>query len=208
MNHIISYTSSIKSAIRSAISSEDEQIEVPFNNSTNELVEVPFNNSTNTLVEVPFDNSTNSFTYTCDFFDVCKNIFSNQYVDSINCNCLCENKPHLKSELEELLDDNDNEIIFITDDSINNTFKYIPSIFYSESTFKSNRIFSCTKISTNGDIISLIFKNDNNNNRLLLSGFMYKNNEKYNISEFNAEPKIKINNIIYENIAVCKISKY
>ena len=196
MNNVIYYTSSIRSAIASAITST--------NSSEDELVDIPFDSSNNILV----DNSTNSFTYTCDFFDICKNIFSNQYVDLINCNCLCENKPNSKSELEELLDDNDNEIIFITDDSINNTFKYIPSIFYSESTFKSNRIFSCTKISTNGDIISLIFKNDNNNNRLLLDGFMYKNNEKYNISEFNAEPKIKINNIIYENIAICKISKY
>ena len=33
---------------------------------------------------------------------------------------------------------------------------------------------------------------------------MYQNNQKYNVTEFNAVSEIKINNIIYENIVIYK----
>jgi len=179
-------------------------LNTPSDKSTNELVNECSKVSVNTF----FDNSTDSYIPTCNFFNTCNNIFSNQYIESINCNCFCEYNPPSKLELEEIFDDNNNKIIFMINNSIDNSFIYTPLIFYSNSTFITDKILSCNKTSPDKSIIlSLIFKYDiDNKNRILLNGFMYEDedNKKYNIIEFNVESKIKINDITYENIAVCK----
>jgi len=232
MNNLITYTSTIISVITSANSSSDKLVESSsdklvesssdklvesshdtlIESSPDTLVDISLNNISSdilidnsdiiSLVE-PIDNST----YTCGFFDTCTNIFSNEFINSINNCWLFKDKYYSKFELEKILDNNDHEIIFDSDDTLNNIFLKIPIDFYSTSEYFGNGIFLCKKFSSNGEIILILLYKYENEVRILIDGALYKNMKKYNIIEFNAVSKLQIGDIVYQDIAICKITK-
>ena len=117
------------------------------------------------------------------------------------CCDLFKYKPLTQSQLEDLFDDNDNDILFMNKDG--EKLYDTPLNFYCESYRLTNKCFLLCKVNhIKGISIVLIYKKDGDK-RIFITGHIIMNDKKYDVIDFNVHTNMIINGNLYESIAMC-----
>lgn len=120
--------------------------------------------------------------------------------ETVCCN-LFQYKPLTHSQLEELYDDNDNDILFMNKDG--KKLHETPLVFYCYSYRLANDCFLLRKVNHSEGISIILTYKKESDKRILLTGHLISNNKKYDVIDFNVYTDMNVNEKLYESIAIC-----